>query len=169
MANRTIAAPTTLRVGGQSRAELTQALRAAGVELNAFADRLLSDPVFDAPAAELVTVIERSVDELGLVDGAALSSVFTAAQESGLRLCPPTTGPYLRLALRDQASAPDSILSNGRAPTGSLTIASAPLRADDGYPKGFYVRVIDGVPWLRGYRCSQNHVWDPADRLVFRL
>lgn len=167
MANRTITAPTTLRVGGQSRAELTQALRATGIQLNALANTLLDDPVFDDSAADVVTVVERSVDEFGLVDGAVLSDIFTAAQESGLRLCPPTTGPYLRLALRDQPSAADSILSNGRAPTDSLTVASAPLHSDDGYPKGFYVRVIDGLPWLRGYRCSQDHIWDPADRFVF--
>ncbi len=38
----------------------------------------------------------------------------------------------------------------------------------DDYPKGFYLRVVDGRAWLRGYRCDDEYDFDPADRFVFR-
>jgi hypothetical protein len=81
---------------------------------------------------------------------------------------PPATGPYLRLAYHDQPSAPDSILSNGSAPSESLTVASRPVSYNDDFSKGFYLRVIDGVSRLRGYRTSDEHLWSPHDRLIFR-
>jgi hypothetical protein len=44
---------------------------------------------------------------------------------------------------------------------------SAPLAADDDIPKGFCLRRIDGVLWLRGYRSGPEHIWSPDDRLIF--
>jgi len=151
-----------------SRSDLLSALRHEDVGLNQSAETLLDDPVFDHPSRQSITVVEGSIRELGLVgDDAVLPRIYQAGQQHGLRLCPPITGPYLRLALRSQPNAPDAILSNGRAPTGSLTVASAPLRTDVDHPKGFYLRVIDNRPWLRGYRCDDTHAWNPDDRFLF--
>lgn len=156
-----------LEVGGMARAELVRALQDAGVALNAYAETLLADPVFDRQQRQRLRLVERSVADLGLPDGGTLAQVFAAAQRSGLGLCPPVTGPYLRLATLHQGDAPDSVMSRGRAPTGSVAIASAPLRDDDAYPKGFYLRVVDGQAWLRGYRSDDEHVRSPEDRLAF--
>lgn len=166
---RIITDPITIVVGSMPGPRLVNTLRAEGIQLNDSAVTLLSNAVFDRPEPEQVTVVERSVAALGLDTGGVLSQILAAAQEQGLRLCPPITGPYLRLRLRHQTTAPDSVMSNGRAPSGSLTIGSAPLRADDNYPKGFYLRVIDGKPWLRGYRCTDEHVWSPGDLFAFRI
>ena len=114
-------------------------------------------------------MVQRSLKELGLAAGAALPLVFEAAQDHGLDLCPADTGPYLRLAWRTQPNAPDAIMSNGRAPTGSVTVAASVLREEDEYPKGFYLRVIDHRLWLRGYRCDLAYAWDPDDSFVFAL
>jgi hypothetical protein len=169
MNQRTLVDPVTIDVGHLPRHRLLESLRQGRIHLNETASTLLDDAIFDCPKPESVTVIERSVGDLGLAAAALLPQIFEAAQERGLQLCPPTTGPYLRLALRSQATAPDSVMSNGRAPSGSLTIAAAPLQVDEDYPKGFYLRVIAGRLWLRGYRCSsREHIWDPDDRLVFR-
>ena len=164
----TITQPLTLDIDTMPRPRLLEALQNSGVEVNTSAGILLDDAVFDDPRLQHPTVVERSVSELGLADGASLSQIFEAAQACGLRLCPPTMGPYLRLALHSQKTAPDAIMSNGQAPSGSLTVASAPLRPDADYPKGFYLRVISGQSWLRGYRSDDEHVWNPADRFVFR-
>ena len=59
-------------------------------------------------------------------------------------------------------------MSNGSAPSASVTVASAPLDRDDVLPKGFYLRVVDGRPWLRGYHATDEHLWSPHDRLAFR-
>lgn len=189
MIDGTVRTTWSIEVGGLSRDELIERLDARGIRRNAYAEVLLADPVFDdlprqavagataagtpasgqASGRETISILETSVGDLGFPDGATLPRVFDAAARRGLALCPPITAPYLRLATLDQASAPDSILSTGRAPTGSLHVASPVLRADHDYPKGFYLRVIDGVPWLRGYRCDDEYVLSPGDRLAFRV
>lgn len=157
-----------VHLGGRSRVELTEALQARGILLNQHARTLLADPVFDLPGtAQAVTVVERRVGELGLPHGAPLAGVFRHARRHGLRLLPPTAGPYLRLALPDQPQAPDAILSAGRSPSGALTVAAPPLRTDVDYPKGFYLRVVDDDVWLRGYRCDDEYLHLPEDRFLF--
>lgn len=164
---RALATPLAVEIGTHSRAELRRALSTAGVLTNEFAEALLEASIFDSPEPESLRVVARSLAELGLVDGAVLPDVFRAAAEAGLELCDPSAGPYLRLALLDQGTAPDNILTNGHAPSGSLTVASAPLRSDHTSPKGFYLRVVDRRPWLRGYRCDNSYRWNPDDRFVF--
>lgn len=156
-----------LDIGTLSRAALTSALGARGVGLNAHAELLLSHHVFEVPAPRSVRVISRTVGDLDLPDGASLGQVVAAADRLGLGPLPPDTGPYLRLALEDQPSAPDSVMSAGRAPSGALTVASRPLSDDDRFPKGFYLRTVDGRPWLRGYCCDDEHLWAPSDEFAF--
>lgn len=167
MSRCTISHPLSIDIDTMPRFLLADALSREAIEMNESALTLLQNSVFDDPIPHRLTVVERSLGELGLEGGGALSEIFAAATASGLKLCPPTTGPYLRLLLRSQGMAPDSIMSNGRAPSGSLTIGSAPLELDAEYPKGFYLRVIEGRPWLRGYRCDDEHVWGAGDRFVF--
>ncbi|WAB84597.1 hypothetical protein OVN20_03240 [Microcella daejeonensis] len=158
-----------LVVGGLSREALRAALHSQHVDLNAYALRLLGDSVFDdGGREEEIIVVERTVAELDLPDGAPIAEIVAAADAAGLLLCPPVTGPYLRLALSDQPSAPDSVLSAGMAPTGSLTVASPALHDDAELPRGFYLRVVDGQAWLRGYRCDDDYRWSGTDRFVFR-
>ncbi|WP_286180128.1 hypothetical protein [Arthrobacter sp. ISL-95] len=155
-------------VGGRSRAELVQLLLNKGVLLNSHAETLLAHPAFEAPRSQSLRIVERTVDELGFRRGAVQPRIFAAARDQGLELCPLVTGPYLRLATMDQANAPDSVLSAGHAPTGAIHVASEPL-SNDVDPKGFYLRVVDGQPWLRGYRCDDTYVWEPEQRLAFVL
>ncbi|WP_192796768.1 hypothetical protein [Serinicoccus kebangsaanensis] len=49
---------------------------------------------------------------------------------------------------------------------GSIHVASEPLSEDEAYPKGFYLRVVDDEPWLRGYRCDDSYEWGPEQRLA---
>ncbi|TFD09539.1 hypothetical protein E3T29_04245 [Cryobacterium sp. TMT1-66-1] len=157
-----------LNVGGSTRAELRTKLGSHGVLLNAYADMLLDHTVFDPRAQEEIKIIERNVGELGLRTGATLLEVFAVARERGFALCPPDTGPYLRLAMASQANAPDSVLSAGRSPVGALKVASAPFSDDVAYPKGFYLRVVDGQQWLRGFRCDHEYLFSPEDRFALQ-
>lgn len=170
MSRHTLPEMMNLTVASLSRPALVGALQQERVQLNASAQILLEAAAFDHPAPQSVTLVERSLSELGLAAGAALPRIFDAAKEQGLSLCPVPTGPYLRLAWLTQPNAPDTIMSNGRAPSASLTIAAPPPQPDnDDYPKGFYLRVVDGHPWLRGYRCDLTYDWNPDDRLVFAI
>jgi hypothetical protein len=155
-------------VGGLSRGALLERLAGLGVLLNTHAETLLADGAFDDEPTQTIMVTERTVAELGFVDGATLPQIFEAAHRHDLQLCPPATGPYLRMAVAEQQSSGDAVMSAGHAPADSLTVASELLSVDDEYPKGFYLRVVDGQPWLRGYRCDDTHVWSPDDRFVFR-
>lgn len=158
-----------VRVGTQSRDGLRQRLRDAGVHLNTHAETLLAHPSFDEPAGRTLRIVHRTVEQLGLGEGGARSEVFAAARRHGLEPCPLVTGPYLRLAMPGQHTAPDSVLSAGRAPTGAVHVASEPVTSDPEYPKGFYLRVVDGRQWLRGYRCDDTYVFTPEQRLAFVL
>lgn len=156
-------------MGGLAHEELSARLTVAGVLLNAHAETFLAAALTGGISdPEAVSVVVRSVRELGFPDGGTLPEIYERAVAGGLRLCPPATAAYLRLALHDQESAPDSVLSAGRAPSGSLTVAAPRLRDDVDFPAGLYLRVIDGRPWLRGYRCDDQHVWSADDRFVFR-
>lgn len=158
-----------LCVGGLSRCQLLESLISRGILLNAHAETLFEDAAFDDQPVRLVAVTVRSVAELGLPKGARLAHIFKVAQQQGLLLCPVNTGPYLRLALSDQADSRDSVMSSGRAPDGALTVAAEALSQEDEHPKGFYLRVVDGQAWLRGYACDDEHVWSPEDRFIFQL
>ena len=154
-------------VGGMNRAKLLARLEERGIQLNESARTLLAHPCFELRAPENLEVLCCSLAGLGLPEGGTLPEILSAVRRSDLAPLPPDAAPYLRLALEDQEQAPDSVLSAGRAPSGALHVLTEPLGTDDEYPKGFYLRVVDGVTWLRGYRCDDEYVW-PADS-VFAL
>jgi hypothetical protein len=158
-----------VRIGGASKSELLSKLEEAHVCLNPLAQDLFADARFTTAAVtSVVEVVEVSVGGLGLCGGATFVQIVEQAASTGLSLCPLELGPYLRLQLTDQ---PEGYLgqptSQNRAPAGSITVASAPLSEDDQTPKGFYLRRIEGVLWLRAYRSWQGHVWSPEDIFVF--
>lgn len=159
----------SLEIGTLSRCDLLDALAGLDIGLNDSAVTLLEGATFSTPKIQRVSVISKTVGELGLASGAVLDNVYEAAQQNGLRLCPVATGPYLRMTWVSQKTAPDAIMSNGRAPTGSVTVASPRLSQDPDYPRGFYLRVIDGRPWLRGYRCDDDYLWSPDDCFAFAM
>ena len=138
--------------------------------MNEHARALFAHSAFvTSPATSTIGVIELSVSDLGFTGPATIASIHARAIELGHALCPLELGPYLRLQYLDQ---PEGYIghppSHGRAPPGSITVASAPISDDDTVPKGFYLRVIEGVPWLRGYRSDAEHAWAPEDRFVFK-
>lgn len=112
---------------------------------------------------------EITVAELGFADGATFDQIVAKAGEIGLAYCPLELGPYFRLQFLDQ---PEGSLgyppTKHQAPPGSIIIASLPLSEDYEIPKGFYLRRIEGVLWLRGYRAGREHVCNPHDHFVFR-
>jgi len=58
------------------------------------------------------------------------------------------------------------MLRHGRAPAGSAHVLSPSLSEDPAVHQGFYLRVVDGVPWLRGFMCDDLHVFSPEDRWI---
>lgn len=160
-----------IRVGGVSKTALLARLESAGVRLNEFGLALFADHRFTtAPVRSVIEIVEMTVAGLGLHGGATFAQIIERAGETGLSVCPLELGPHFRLQYTDQ---PEGSLeqppSRHRAPPGSITVASAPLsdNDDEDTPKGFYLRRIEGVLWLRGYRSWAGHLWSPDDVLAF--
>jgi hypothetical protein len=109
-----------------------------------------------------------TVADLGFVEGATYQQLTARALESGLVECPLELGPHFRLQFLDQPEGSAGFpATKHRAPPGSITIASSPLDDCEETPKGFYLRRIDGVLWLRGYWSWSDNIWRPEDVLVF--
>jgi hypothetical protein len=158
-----------VHIGGQTKAELLEQLSRSGVAINELGKALFaSDRFTTSEVRTWVATIELSAQHLGLPDGGTTAALYEQATRLGLRLCPLEVASHLRLQLLDQ---PEGSLgqpaSQHRAPAGSITIASPLLSDADDFPKGFYLRRIESTPWLRGYACGPEHVWDPEDRFVF--
>lgn len=159
----------TVQIGGATKAELLARLAHNGVELNEAAKVLFaSDKFITFNVRTNLRTVELRVRNLGFPQGATLSDVFTSAMRLGLHLCPVELGPHLRLQFLDQ---PEGFLGQPvwqhRAPPGSIAIASGMLSEDDAFPKGFYLRRIQGTLWLRGYWSGCDHICDPEDHFVF--
>ncbi len=161
-----------VRVGGIGPAALRQQLIDAGVRFNAYAEQLFADPRFVTdPAPSTVEVLVTTVAGLGFPDGARFDAWSAAASARGLALCPLALAPHWRGQWTTQPEGADGQpATRHQAPPGSVTVACAPAAgATDPLDAldGFYLRVINGVPWLRGYRSDGSHHWAPADQLAF--
>ncbi|MEZ4870486.1 MAG: hypothetical protein R3C14_54660 [Caldilineaceae bacterium] len=159
----------TITVGGLSKAELLEQLRSNAVALNESADRLFASDYFTTtPTRRPHTTVELTVRDLGFPHGAITADLYASAATLGLGLCSLELAPHFRLHYWDQPEGYwGQPLRHHQAPSGSITIASAALSEDDDFPKGFYVRRIQGELWLRGYRAGADHVWEADDHLLF--
>ncbi|GAA1396909.1 hypothetical protein GCM10009599_25300 [Luteococcus peritonei] len=155
-------------VGGQDPEELRTALREAGIRLNEYAELLLARPEMTTGEPMDVTLMACRIEELGLPDGGTLPQVYAAAAAHGLAPCPLPTAAHLRLQHHERPSS-EPALRRGRPPEGALYVASPPLSQDPELPRGFYLRTVQGVRWLRGYRCDDEYVHPPESCQVFRL
>jgi hypothetical protein len=161
--------PTAVRVGGMKKPALLQALRAHKVQLNLAAVALFEDRRFTLISQnQVIEIATLSVADLGFGEGATYGQLTARALELGLAECPLELGPHLRMQFLDQPEGAAGVpITHGLAPPGSITVASSPLDGGDETPKGFYLRRVDGVLWLRGYWWWPGHVWNPQDVLVF--
>jgi len=161
--------PASVRIGGVSKVDLRERLAQAAVKLNPLAESLFADERFKPSGqAAIVAVDASNVASLGFPAGATFEQLTNAAHGMGLSLCPLELGPHLRLQYREQAESPeDAAMTTGKAPPGSITVASAPPLDEEAVPWGFYLRRIGADQWLRGYRSWAGHVWAPEDVLVF--
>jgi hypothetical protein len=165
------ALPKVVSVGDLSKAELLTRLTDSGIHLNQAAQDLFSETRFQPRReASEAAIAARSVSDLGFDGGATYAQITARASGQGLAECPLELAAYLRLQFLDQPEAGKRPPSAERgSPPGAITIASKPLDDSDEVPKGFYLRNIEGVLWLRGYWSDAIHIWNDDDVLVFTL
>lgn len=155
-------------IGGLTKFQLIQKLQQHSILLNEYGERLLSNDKFTTSETKYtLKTVELTVRNLGFPNGATLPQIFRRANELGVDLCPLEAGPYIRLEYLEQPEGNTGNHSQQQAPFGSITIASEIVNEDDDFPKGFYLRKINGVLWLRGYLADYLHVWNPDDHFIF--
>lgn len=159
----------TIQVGGLTKSELLRKLEQHSILLNKFAEKLFADDKFTvSDKIYSVKAVEIKVRDLGFSEGATIPQLFKKVNQVGLKLCPLELGPHLRLEYLDQPEGHSGKPSlKHTAPYRSITIASEILSKDVDFPKGFYLRRIGGVLWLRGYIADNLHVFEPDDHFVF--
>lgn len=142
-----------------------QMLKEHGILINHYAEKFISHPDFSAKSTEEMTAAVISLAELGLDKGASLDELFRYMKGTQFSPCPPDTGLFLRLAWTDQPQSQNSILTGTHSsPDQAVTVLSELLENDDTFPKGLYLRKVDGSLWLRGYVCDSAYRF-PGDAL----
>lgn len=158
----------TVEVGGLTKSQLIHNLQKQSILMNEFGKMLFADNKFATSVSKYtLETVELTVQDLGLLEGGTISQIFSRANQLDLKSCPLELGPFLRLGYLDQPESGLYSHQQDQAPNGSITVASEILTEDDKFPKGFYLRRIDGVLWLRGYICDDQHVWEPSDHFIF--
>lgn len=157
-----------IEAGGYTKPELIQKMKENNILLNELAGKLIASDYFKVSKEQYqVKVVEVTIKDLGFIDGAVTSELFSKAADLQLNLCPLESAPYIRLAYFNQREGDDEQQLENQAPYGSITLASEILSEDLEVPKGFYLRRIQGDLWLRGYIADEEHVWKPGDHFIF--
>ena len=141
-------------LGAQPLEVQIEALRAAGVRFNRYADALLANHVQVAATEHTVHVEVHTVHELGWPDGALIGDLLAAAGARGLGPCTLEVALQLRLAWREHRVWP------------RITVASGRFDPDEHVPRGFYLRDYAEGSWLRGYVASDDWRYTPDERFA---
>ena len=151
------------------KSRILKVLKTNDVCINEYAKTYMNHSRFQTEGVPShITVVLCSLRELGLENGAVYADIFSKAIELGLYPCQPSTGLFLRLSYLNQAQSKDSILSGTHhSPDSAVTVLSEFFEKDDNFPKGLYLRNVDGTLWLRGYVCDETYTWSSEDVFVF--
>ena len=151
------------------KSEIPTVLKENNIRINEYAKIYMAHPDFRTEGTQSdITVVLCVLKELGLEKGAVYADIFSVAAETGLYPCRPSVGLFLRLAYLDQTQSRNSVLSGTHhAPDSAVTVYSEALEKDDDFPKGLYLRNVDGTLWLRGYICDNTYHWSAEDIFAF--
>ncbi len=146
-----------VEIGGKDAKQLTRELETAGINISDYAKDMLNSRDFVAGKREEVTLVRLTVADLGFSRNATTDQIYARAQELGLELCPPDTGPNYRLKYQDQSM-------NEWVYVGMKQIADR-----DGHPYVFSLGRRGVGLWLDSSWARPDDEWFPVDEFVFRL
>lgn len=135
---------------------LVTALEKENIQIGTYARQILQK-VTPQTKKEDIDLCVVSVKDLGFSSWATRTDIFARARELGLELCPPETGPLLRLAYPDQPLYE------------WLRVAMEPIADSDGNPNVFNLERNDDGLWLYVGWAGPDREWNPDDEFVFRL
>ncbi|OGH58646.1 MAG: hypothetical protein A2725_03025 [Candidatus Magasanikbacteria bacterium RIFCSPHIGHO2_01_FULL_33_34] len=146
-----------IEIGGKTKEELEHELTEKDFKISDNARTMMKKPDFyTTQEPEQVDLIRLKVKDLGFPNGATTDQIYAKAEKMVLELCPPETGPHLRLKLDNQ-------------PQGDyFWVGMKQISDSGGYPGVFYLsRGADGQ-WLGGNWMFPGGPWAPGRELVFR-
>ena len=148
---------------------LPDILKKYAIYTNAYAEKYFAHPEFHTDCfPNEVQIVITSLQELGFRQGATLKEISEVLPGFLLKPCPASTGLFLRIAWKKQEQSSNSVLTGThQAPDQAVTVFSQVLEADDTFPKGLYLRNVDGKLWLRGYVCDNEYRWSCDDLFAF--
>lgn len=158
----------TVNYGGLDLDRLYKVLEENNIYLNDYARTILEHPGLTlTPQRSSAVCKVVSLADIGLAKGASLSDIFSRAYSYDLIPCTLEIALFFRISYRHLVDS-SGLESQGKAPAEAITIASIPLESSDDFPKGLYIRRIDGVDWLRGYTCDDQYHFSPEDKFLFK-
>ncbi|MBU0649127.1 hypothetical protein KJ969_03470 [Patescibacteria group bacterium] len=112
---------------------------------------------------ERANLVKLKVNDLGFPSGATTQEIYDRADKLGLELCPPETGPRIRLYYEE--------IFKREQPRGEyFLIAMKQILGPAGRPRVFNVcRLGGGWSWLDAYWAELEDRWAPERGFVFRL
>lgn len=146
----------TVSLGSYKNAHaLRSALVEARVMRIGLADELLHEKGFEVEQEERqVTLIVRSVEQLGFTSIETYERICARAQKRGFELCSAELGPSL--AVRGELLSPDV-----------LYVGMEPMTDESGLRAIFGVGTQGGRVVLKGVYCAPRQLWNLQTRFVF--
>lgn len=147
-----------IEIGGKSKEQLISEMEAAGINISDYAKSMMENRDFvPGKTREEATLIRLTVGDLGFTGSATTDEIYKRAEDLGLELCPPDTGPNYRLKYKNQPL-------NEWVRIGMKQIADS-----DGDPSVFSLgRRGDGL-WLDDDWARPGSEWITGHEFVFRL
>lgn len=134
------------------------------IYISSYAKDMLNNPeFFVSEQKEQFQFIKIKVKDLGFPGGATVREIYEKAEDLGLELCPPETGPIMRLDY-------EKIFQKEQPREEYFRIAMKQISGSDGDPDVFGVdRGDDGESWLHDAWAEPDDWWEPVGEIVFRL
>lgn len=158
----------TLKANPFPKNQIFDKLEEHSILINQYAKEFFAHPAFSTEHTGEMTIAIASLREIGLEKGAALNEIFQQIEKMCLKPCPINTGLFLRITWKSQPKSQNSILSGTHAsPEQAVVVLSEQIETDDAFPKGLYLRNVDGKLWLRGYVCDSAYRFSCNDLFAF--
>jgi hypothetical protein len=149
----------SVEVGGKSAEQLISEMEAANINIYDYAKSMLLNKkeFIPTPNPEDLTLIRLTVADLGFRTSATTDQIYERAQQLGLELCPPDTGPNYRLQYRNQP------LNEW------FRIGMKQITGSGGRPNVFSLGRDDDGLWLGNGWADPGSTWRPDGEWCFRL
>ena len=159
----------TLKACSFPKSQIMNKLEEHNILINQYAELFFTHPAFFTNHPTEMTIAIASLREIGLENGATLNEIFRQIDTLGFKPCPTNTGLFLRFEWKNQPQSQNSILTGTHcSPEQAVVVFSNPIESDDAFPKGLYLRNVEGRLWLRGYVCDSEYRFSGDDLFAFR-